>query len=134
MSAVKGDRPFSRRPGADQHGSITQPAKVLDQLTAYSSPLVAGQDICMPDQIDIAYGLDAHDADQLAIRLISPEHNPAVDLAVELACAHVWLVPPISRNYAAICLRGGIHDREDCRPVLIPTKPDAAHVTISVVR
>src|SRR6267143_4932864 len=134
MTEVELDRPIGGSPGADQHGSIAQVAQVLDQLAADASTLIACYDVGMTDQVHITHGLDAHDPDQLAIRLISPEHNAGTDLAVELARAHVWLVPPIGRDHAAIGLRGDIHDREDRFTFVIPTRPDAAHVTIFVIK
>src|SRR6267378_1650960 len=133
MTEVEVDRPNGGSPGTDQHGSIAQPAQVLDQLSAHSPTLVAGQDVCVTDQVHITHRLDAHDSDQLAIRLIAPELDPGTDLAVELAPAHVWLVPPIRWDDPAICLRGDIHDREDRVTLVISTEPNAAHVTISVI-
>src|SRR2546421_7835527 len=134
MTPVAVHRPFRRGPGADQHGPITQRSQMLDQLTAHSSTLVAGQDVGVTDQVHISHGMDAHDSDQLAIRLISPEHDPGTNLAVELARAHVWLVPPIGGDHPAICLRSDIHDREDRFTLVISTGPDVAHVTISVTK
>src|ERR1700704_743184 len=134
MTEVEVDSPFGRSPGADQHGSIAQTAQVLDQLAADPSTLIACYDIGVTDQVYITHRLDAHDPDQLAIRLISPEHNPGTDLTVELARAHVRLVPPIGGDHAAICLRGDIHDREDRFTLVVSTRPDAAHVTISVIQ
>ncbi|HKP90267.1 MAG TPA: hypothetical protein VJT75_09860 [Thermoleophilaceae bacterium] len=68
--------------------------------------------------MDVADGLDAHDADELAAVLVAPELHARGDLVVELARGHVRLVPAVVRYDPAIRGRGGVDDVQDGRAVV----------------
>src|SRR5882672_11265975 len=126
MSAIEVDRPFGGGPGADQHAPVAETTEVLDQLTAGALALIARQYIGVPDQVDVAHRLNAHDSDQHTVRLVAPKHDTGIHLGVELARSHVWLMPAIGGDHAAIRHRGGVDDGEDRCALIFTTKPDAA--------
>jgi hypothetical protein len=80
----------------------------------------------MTDQHDVADRLDAHDADELAVRLDPREGDAGGDLAVELGAAHVRLVEAVGRDRAAVGLRGGVDDREDGVALVLADRADRA--------
>src|SRR5882672_590261 len=81
----------------------------------------------MADEIDVAHRLQAHHCDERAVPFIAPERDAGGDLAGELVRRHVGLVPAVGRDHAAIGLRGGIHDRQDGRTLVLATEADVAH-------
>ena len=102
-------------------------AQVREQRTADAGPWLAGQDVRVADQVDVADGLDPHHAEQLAVRLVAPERDSGGDLAVELLGGHVRLVPAILRDHAAVGLGGRVDDREDRAALVVTAGPDGAH-------
>src|SRR5216683_2348475 len=125
ISEVETDRPVGGGPGADQHPPRGQAAQMKEERTAHPAPLRAESDVRMADEIDIANGLDAHDADHDSARLIAPELDSRGDLFVELVQIHVWIVPSVRWDHAAIGLRGGVDDVEDGGALVIAAAPDA---------
>ena len=73
MPLIKTDRPDRGHPGAHQQLAIGASSHVLEQRTADSQPLVAGLDISVANEIDVIHWLDAHDAEQDAVRLVARE-------------------------------------------------------------
>ena len=100
---------------------------MLEQRAADAAPLAAGRDVCVADQVDVAHGLDAHDAQQRAVGLVAPERHPGGDLAVELVRRHVRLVPAIGGDHSAIRLGGLVHDREDRGALVVAAGANVAH-------
>src|SRR5580700_5509517 len=100
---------------------------MMKQRGTDASPLAAGQDVGVADQIEVAHGLDAHHTNQFALSLIAPEFDSGGDLAVELLQGHIGFVPAIGRDYAAIGLGGGVDDGEDGPALVTATGTDAAH-------
>src|SRR5216683_7383365 len=135
ISEVETDRPVGGGPGADQHPPCGQAAQVKEERTAHPAPLRAGSDVRMADEIDIANGLDAHDADQDSARLIAPKLDSGGDLFLKLVRIHVWIVPSVRRDHAAIGLRGGVHDVKDGGALVSTAAPYAAdHANLYAVR
>src|SRR5919107_2258502 len=79
----------------------------------------------MADQVHVAQRLDPDHTDELAVLLVSPELDPGVDLARQLLGGHVRLVPAVSRDHAAVGLRGGIHEREDRLALVVSARANA---------
>src|ERR1700694_5622409 len=79
VAPVKVDRPCGRGPGAHQHASRAQATKMLDQYRADAVSLTIGQNVGVTDQIDVAYGLNAHHAYDRPIPLVGPESNSSRD-------------------------------------------------------
>src|SRR6185503_551608 len=101
-------------------------AEVSEERAADASALAAGPHVRVPDEVHVPDRLDPHDADQLPVLLEAPEGDAGRDLAVELGGVHVGLVPAVLRDRAAVGLGGGVHDREDGRPVGVIAPPDHA--------
>src|SRR5258708_33376523 len=113
--------------GAEQHTARAQPPQMPQQRAADAVPLIAGQNVCVTYQINIAHRLNAHDADQGTIILAAPERHAGGDLAVQLALRHIGIVPSIGRDHAAIGFGRSIDYREDHRPIILATGSDRAH-------
>jgi hypothetical protein len=101
--------------------------QVAQQLAADAAALVGGGDVRVADQGDVADGLDAHDAEQLAAGLSAPEGDPGGDLFLELAPCHVRLVPAVGGDHAAVGLGRRVDDGEDGGALVVAARPDAAH-------
>src|SRR3954463_9850279 len=71
----------------------------------------------MSDEGDVAAGLDAHHADDLAVRLQTPERHAFADLPRQFLERHVRLVPAVDRDYAFVSLGRVIDDREERRQI-----------------
>jgi len=65
------------------------------------------QNVRVPNEIDVAHRLQAHQAREPLICFIAPEHDTGGYLIVELVPRHVRLVPPIGRDHTPISLGGG---------------------------
>src|SRR3954447_11683617 len=84
VTAVEVDRPAGGGPRPDEHRLGGRGAQVLQQGAPDAAALAAGAHVGVADQDDVADGLDAHDAGELAARLVAPEPHAGGDLAVEL--------------------------------------------------
>src|SRR5216684_6487780 len=84
VALVKADRPCGGGPGAHEHASRAQVTKMLDQYSADAVPLITGKNIGVTDQIDVAYGLNAHHAYERPVPLVAPESNSAGDFGIQL--------------------------------------------------
>jgi hypothetical protein len=100
---------------------------VPQQLPADAAALGGGGDVRVADEVDVADGLDPHDAEQLAAGLGAPEGDPGGDLVLELALRHVGLVPAVGGDHAAVGLGRRVDDAEDGGALVVAARPDAAH-------
>jgi len=75
----------------------------------------------VPDQIDIAYRLNAHHAKKHPLFLEAPELDPSADLRIEFRPGHVRFVPAIGRYHPPVSLGGGIDDLVQHLPLVLPT-------------
>jgi hypothetical protein len=100
---------------------------VLKERATDAKSLTARQDIRVADQIDVAYRLDPHHADQGSVGFVSPERDAGSDLLMELGLRHVGLVPSVSGDDAPIGSSRSIDDLEDRLPLIITTATDPGH-------
>ena len=124
MAAVERDRPLGAGPGPHEHRALGPLRDVIEQRAADASALAPGPDVRVPDQVHLAAGLDAHHAEQLAVRLVAPEDDAVGDLALDLGNGHVGLVPAVGGDDAAVGLGGGVDDRGDRLALGGATWPD----------
>jgi hypothetical protein len=101
--------------------------QVPQQLAADAAALGGGGDVRVADEVDVADGLDAHDAEQLAAGLSTPEGDPGGDLVLKLAPRHVGLVPAVRGDHSAVGLGRRVDDGEDGGALVVAARPDAAH-------
>src|SRR6185312_15646591 len=126
VSLVEADRPGCRLPGADQHAARAQSAKMAQQHTADAVTLAARHDVSVANEVDVAFRLQAHDAGQTAVLLITPELHPGGEFAVEFSARHVRLVPPVGRDHAAIGFGGSIYDGNNRGAIAVAAGADVS--------
>src|SRR5689334_6070595 len=127
MVLVEADRPVRGGPGSDQHLLRAQKPQMPDQSAANPASLSTRQSVRVANEVDLAYPLKAHHANQCPTLLIAPEYDPGVNLAIELVSRHIGIVPPIGRDHTAIDLGGSIDDRGNGGAFSIKTDADVAH-------
>src|SRR5205823_4632793 len=94
------------------------------ECAADAVALLGWSDVRMTDQVDVVHRLDAHHADEFAVRLVAPELDAGGDLALELTPVHVRLVPAVRGDHAAIRLRGGVDDLERFGALVVAAAAD----------
>src|SRR4051794_41924943 len=92
---------------------------MLEQRASYTAALATGDDVGVADQLHVADRLDAHDSQQLAAVVVARERDAGSELGLELLRGHIWLVPAVGGDDAAVGLGGGVHDRQNRLPVLV---------------
>src|SRR5512139_312257 len=92
-----------------------------DALAAFSGPYIG-----MPDEGHLLHILDAHNANEPAAFLPSPEHHACVKLLPEVLHRHVGFVPPVSGNVALISLRRVVDDGMEDNGIILNAPPDHA--------
>jgi hypothetical protein len=97
---------------------------VLQQRPPDAVALRFRRDIRVADQLDVAHPLDAHDAGQHAVALVTPEHHAGGDLRVELVRRHVRLAPAIRRDHVPVGLGRRVDDAEDRRALVVMADAD----------
>ena len=108
-------------------GRLVDGHEVLEEPAPHARALTGRHDVGVADQVDVADGLEADDADQGPVALEAGEDDARGGLAVELGRRHVRVVPPVGGDHAAVGLRGGVDDREDRVPLVVPARPHLAH-------
>src|SRR5579883_294909 len=109
MALVKADRPLSSSPGADQQRPGGLAGQEIEQFGADSAASMAGFYIGVADERDIADLLNAHDAEESARLVPTPELDSSFDFGRKRGTRHIRLVPAVRRDRAAVCF-GGIID------------------------
>src|SRR5258708_4546365 len=98
MFFVEADGPGGVGPSADQDRAGSECAQVGEQVSADALLLAGGENVGVANQGDVAHGLNAHDAGELATGFVSPENYTFVDFMLKLVCGHVGVGPAIGRD------------------------------------
>ena len=75
---------------------------MTDECCTYAATLIARANVGMADEINIAYWLNTHHADHIALAVTGPEGNSRGNLRIQLQQAPIRVVPSIRRNDAAV--------------------------------
>src|SRR5260221_10616755 len=96
MFFVEADGPGGVGPSADQDRAGSECAQVGEQVSADALLLAGGENVGVANKGDVAHGLNAHDAGELAAGFVSPENYTFVAFILELVCGHVGVGPAIA--------------------------------------
>ena len=82
----------------------------------------------MADERNVSHMLNAHHAGELAVMLlVTPEGYFGADVACELRCPHVRLMPTVRRNRIPVTLGRRVDDRQDRSLFIGAAAADRAH-------
>src|SRR3569833_3006432 len=100
---------------------------MAEERCAYAATLIARPDIGMANEINIAYWLNSHHADYFALALIGPKGDSSRNFRIQLEWAHIWFVPPVRRNDAAVRFRRCVDDLRNYRAFVFTARADRVH-------
>ena len=100
---------------------------MTDECCTYAATLIARANVGMADEINIAYWLNTHHADHIALAVTGPEGNSRGNLRIQLQQAHIRVVPSVRRNDAALRFGCCIDNLRNDRAFVFTARTDYVH-------
>src|SRR5450631_4534006 len=100
---------------------------MADESCTYAATLIARTNVGVANEVDIAYWLNTHHADNVARSLVGPKDNSRGELRIQLQQAHIRVVPSVRRNDATIRFGPCIDNLRYSRAFVVPARADRIH-------
>src|SRR3982074_1634256 len=100
---------------------------MADECCAYAATLLARTNVGMADKLNIAYWLNTHHADHVALAVIGPKGDSRGNLRIQLQQAHIGVVPSIRRNDAAVRFGRCIDNLRNYGAFVFTARADRVH-------
>src|SRR5580698_7100282 len=100
---------------------------MADECRAYAATLIAWSNVGMADEINIAYWLNTHHADYVALAVIGPKGDSRGNFRIQLQQTHIGVVPSIGWNDASVGFGRCIDNLRNYQAFVFAARADRVH-------